>query len=91
MDYLMTGIMIMLGLSILGTFGLVVGVAWYIFQQVKKDAKILTTTESCSWKSKEGIYLTGCGEEFYDASESGNPVTDWLNYCPYCGRKVEEK
>ena len=46
----------------------------------------------CEWvKDDSYILSTGCGEDFYDASESGNPVTDWLNYCPYCGRKVKEK
>ncbi len=41
----------------------------------------------CEWRGKFS-YATGCDKEFFDASESGNPVTDWLNYCPYCGGRV---
>ena len=93
MEYLMTGVMTMLGLSILGTFGLIMWVAWYIYSDIQKDKESYkhSPLKPCEWKSKECVYSTGCGEEFYDASESGNPVTDWLNYCPYCGRKVKER
>lgn len=46
--------------------------------------------QKCKWKGGIGaaIYKTSCGHEFHDSSETGNPVTDWLRYCPYCGKKV---
>ncbi|CAH9016222.1 conserved hypothetical protein [Vibrio phage 193E37-1] len=87
MEYLFIGMSLSLGISILGTFGLVIGVSWYIYCEIQKDNKS-TQTKYCKWGIKDGVYTTNCGEDFYDASESGNPVTDWLNHCPYCGCKV---
>ena len=48
----------------------------------------LKSKQKCIWRGKYS-YATGCGKEFFDASETGDPVTDWLSFCPYCGGKVE--
>ncbi|WP_252108942.1 MULTISPECIES: hypothetical protein [unclassified Halomonas] len=37
------------------------------------------------------IYKTSCGHEFYNAADDGCPVTDWLSFCPYCGKPAELK
>lgn len=42
---------------------------------------------ACKWKG-EGEYETACGNRFFDSTESGNPITDWAKYCPYCGRVI---
>lgn len=89
MDYVLMALLVLLGLSIFGTFILVVSVSVYIYKQMVKDKVEIKHT--CSWKSNDtGVYNTDCGEEFFDATESGNPVTDWVNFCPYCSRKVKE-
>jgi hypothetical protein len=46
--------------------------------------------KECSWKGSgwASIHKTDCGHEFHDSSETGNPVTDWLTFCPYCGNRV---
>ncbi len=52
-------------------------------------AKILNIAKKkCEWRPSAELYETGCNEKFFDSSESGAPVTDWLNYCPYCGKPV---
>jgi hypothetical protein len=48
-------------------------------------------TKKCYWSGRgfSANYKTACGHEFHDNSETGNPVTDWLSYCPYCSKRVE--
>jgi hypothetical protein len=41
----------------------------------------------CVWRGVTE-YKTGCGNIFYDAAETGNPITDWATYCPYCGKTI---
>ncbi len=53
--------------------------------------------KTCEWKNHSGensddctgLYDTSCKEVFYDATESGTPVSDWAKYCPYCGRSIK--
>jgi len=45
--------------------------------------------KKCHWRPRAELYNTECGEKFFDSTESGNPVTDWLSYCPYCGKPVK--
>lgn len=47
--------------------------------------------KKCGWLGGwwSSIYKTSCGHEFHDSSETGNPVTDWVRFCPYCGKQVE--
>ena len=92
MEFLMYGTMVLLGLTILGAFLLLFFVIGYIYKEIKKDNTVQEPVKYCHWREQDsGLLRTGCGEDFYDASESGNPATDWLNYCPYCGSKVEGK
>lgn len=86
-DYVMGAMLGLLGLCILGTAALVIVVAVYIFRDMSKR-KVKTT--QCNWLRFSAMedYSTSCKNRFYDASESGNPVTDSLTYCPYCGGRI---
>lgn len=90
MDWSIGFVMLMLSGCIVGTFFLVCSVAWYIWKEISKPSN--TEDESlCDWKSDGEIFKTNCGNSFFDATESGNPITDWITYCPYCGDKVKQK
>ena len=48
---------------------------------------------NCKWHSEEsdeytGVYNTDCGESFI-CSDGCEIVTDWANYCFFCGGKIE--
>ncbi|AWB00234.1 hypothetical protein CU052_13425 [Vibrio harveyi] len=90
MEYLMYFIVIMLSFCVAGVAVLLISVAIYIAKQIKKDSE-KSVNQSCKWfrASPMDDYSTQCGRSFYDASESGNPITDLLSYCPYCAGQIE--
>lgn len=66
-------------------------VLFKLFIEIAKGDK---KNSSCKWVKKDDHldqeYKTSCGSVFYDSTESGDPVTDWLTYCPYCSLKVKK-
>lgn len=91
MGYLMDGILILLAVCVLGVFILLSTVFGYIVQDIIKSRP--RPKSVCDWTKSTELddYTTGCRNEFYDASESSNPVTDTLTYCPYCGDHINVK
>ena len=48
----------------------------------------------CHWINSDDVqvvYKTACKEEFHNAVDNGDPVTDWANNCPYCGGVITLK
>lgn len=49
--------------------------------------------KKCEWSAPKNLfdseYKTQCGSIFHDATESGDPVTDWIKFCPYCSKSVK--
>lgn len=51
---------------------------------------------TCKWSSNQerdeyfddGVYTTECGNA-WEFSDGGTPEEHKINYCPYCGRKLE--
>jgi len=49
--------------------------------------------QECQWKPITDYcseYDSGCGHSFANMQD-GNPVTDWANYCPFCGNTIVEQ
>lgn len=94
MDLIMSATIVFLMISVIGVLALVLFVSCYIVADVRKSVKKSKVIESnCNWHRVSNIddYRTACGHEFYDASESGDPITDVISFCPYCGCKIELK
>jgi hypothetical protein len=91
MEYLLGFILTVLGVCIFLTFIFVLMTMYYGYKQIT----LLPKNDKCKWvkysDELSGEHVTQCGEIFNDATESGNPVTDWVKYCPYCGGKVSLK
>ncbi|UZV41323.1 TMhelix containing protein [Vibrio phage vB_VpaM_R16F] len=91
MDYLILFIISVLSICIFLVFVFVIMATYYGYRQIK----LLPRNSKCTWNKDvdelSGKYKTQCGEVFNDATESGNPVTDWITYCPYCSGKVKLK
>jgi len=93
MEYLQMFLMGVLSLCGVGVAALLVFVFVYIANDMIKTRNKQCRESNCKW-DKNGdldIYSTSCDHEFFDATESGNPPTDWLTYCPYCSGKVKVK
>lgn len=68
-----------------------------LYNAIKNDNKTFRNKAIengvCNWQRKPMLddqsYSTQCGKEFFDATETGEPVTDWVDYCCYCGKKVK--
>lgn len=91
MDMLMFLIMAMLLACIVGVAVLLISVTVYILKAIEKEKRKLKVRR-CLWlrSSEMDDYTSGCRHSYYDASESGNPITDALTYCPYCGGVIDE-
>ncbi len=42
----------------------------------------------CCWKWDEGFWVSDCGEAF--EFNDGNPSDNGFQFCPYCGKLLEE-
>lgn len=101
------GLIVISGFGLLGLIGLLSYISiWYlmlfmmlvfmlssfIVMGIRYDKR---HSSKCTWTKDadelSGEHKTQCGEVFNDATESGNPVTDWVTYCPYCSGKVKLK
>ncbi len=94
MDLLMLFVMGALALCVAGVLLLIIFVALYIIMDIRRDKKSRKVIEGFCEYSRQSLlddYTTGCGNEFHDSSETGNPVTDWATFCPYCGNKIRVK
>lgn len=94
MEYIMLFIMTVLSVCIFLVFVFVLMAIYYGYRQISALPKH-KNNKSCEWYKDtdelSGEHKTQCGEVFNDATESGNPVTDWITYCPYCPGKVKLK
>lgn len=87
-DFVMYFVLTIQAISVVGVLFLVGLVACWIYKEIRKgDEK-----EKCKWKDEksESIFKTECGKQFFDASETGSPPTDWMTHCPYCGKHIED-
>lgn len=52
----------------------------------------LDEIRSCSWKQdRYGIFYTDCGNAFeFNSDGVTGPEENGFEYCPYCGRKLED-
>ncbi len=95
MEFIIFPVLILLGFCIIGTTGLLLFVAWYIASDIIQGTKKRKESSSkyCEWGKAVELddYTTECSNTFYDASESGNPITDSLTFCPYCGDKIKTR
>ena len=92
MEYLQMFLMGILSLCAIGVFALMVFVFLYIaIDLIRNNKKRKAVRSNCQWNKSGDLddYSTQCGNQFYDATESGNPPTDWMTYCPYCSGEVK--
>lgn len=57
---------------------------------IKSDRK----NNNCKWSAIDDYnsgFDSACGKEFYCSDESGDCVTEWASYCPFCGKKIKVK
>lgn len=88
MDYLLMFVMSILSVCIFLVFIFVLMAIYYGYKQIRDCRE-----DKCKWKKDKdelsGEYTTHCGHVFNDATESGDSVTDWVKYCPYCAGEVK--
>lgn len=92
MDYIFKVLVMGLGATILGAALLLFYVGTYIYREIKEEKQTKKSEiNKCRFTRLTALddWETSCGHNFYDASESGNPVTDWAKFCPYCGGQID--
>ena len=45
--------------------------------------------EKCQWLYEGGYWVTGCGYEY--AINDGTPSENNMNFCLYCGKRLDQK
>lgn len=94
MNVLSISIMSGLIFCIAGVAFLLTSVAIWIFKEIREEIRLSKRpSKKCTYKRFHELddWKTECGCDFHDATETGNPVTDWATYCPYCGGEIECK
>ena len=98
MSALLTSILVLTFLGILAGLVFCIWIGYKIVKDLTKKESAIVDKHTCKytpeldrsiWQISTGIYHTGCGKEFNDSTDTGQPITDWMTYCPYCGGKVE--
>lgn len=87
-------IMSILFLCVIGVAFLLVSVTAWILKEMREEARLSKRPrKNCIYKKFNELddWETECGCDFHDATETGNPITDWATYCPYCGGEIECK
>lgn len=87
-DYLIISSLFFSASCILAGYSLAAYITFRVAMEIRKRKK------GCEWSSINDMldqeYKTSCGKVFYDATESGEHVTDWIKYCPYCSEEVKK-
>lgn len=96
MNILLTTILILTFLGILSGLFFCIWVAYKVVTYTPNT--VVTEVKTCKytpeldksiWQIPTGNYHTACGKKFNDSTDTGQPITDWMTYCPYCGGKVK--
>lgn len=92
MDLLMVFILLLLGACVSGVFLLIIFVFYFVARNfIAEGNESKRALDKCRYKRFSALddYKTSCGNDFHDATETGDPVSDWAKFCPYCGREIE--
>lgn len=70
----------------IGLLFLVCVAAWHLWTEMSGTKPL-----KCNWRYDGDLFKTNCGKSFIYATEDQSSITDWITYCPYCGKKVNKK
>lgn len=92
MEYLLYTMVSLLIICVIGVAFLLAFVAHWIWSEIIEEKALnKRPSKSCKYKRVSVLddWSTECGKVFHDATESGNPVSDWAKYCPFCGGEIK--